>query len=217
MGKLLQDVNHLKEYDIERNSTIIINLRLRGGASRTIPPLGSNLVAKGPSLFKDAMQGKVASLVRQSPHLTIPSPYLVENTEKAPYLLIKFPEVSGIFNVLQARAIICWFNGFWPKYEELHQWIYLNWTKNCDIYLCMKGIFLVQFNNKKDIIINEGPWFWGRAGLFVTPWLLGFDATTLVVTKMLVWVRLQNLPLHFYHHQVLEGIRNSLGRFLKID
>lgn len=34
---------------------------------------------------------------------------------------------------------------------------------------------------------------------------------------MPVWVRLHNLPLHFWHHQVLEGIGNTLGKFLKFD
>lgn len=78
---------------------------------------------------------------------------------------------------------------------------------------------MVQFDNQKDYshVINEGPWFWGRAGLFVTPWFPSFDANSMVATKMQVWVRLHNLPLPFWHHQVLEDIGNSLGVFLKLD
>lgn len=34
---------------------------------------------------------------------------------------------------------------------------------------------------------------------------------------MPVWVRLPNLPLPFWHHQVLEDIGNLLGRFIKSD
>ena len=37
------------------------------------------------------------------------------------------------------------------------------------------------------------------------------------VTTVPVWVRLHNLPLHFWHHKVLSAIGNSLGKFLKID
>jgi hypothetical protein len=39
----------------------------------------------------------------------------------------------------------------------------------------------------------------------------------MVVSKMPVWVRLHNLPLHFWHPKVLEGIGNLLGRYIKMD
>lgn len=51
----------------------------------------------------------------------------------------------------------------------------------------------------------------------MTPWFPYFDANTMVVSKMPVWVRLHNLPLHFWHHNVLIAIGNTLGKFLKID
>lgn len=37
------------------------------------------------------------------------------------------------------------------------------------------------------------------------------------VSTIPIWVRLHNLPLHFWHHKVLIAIGNSLGKFLKID
>jgi len=40
--------------------------------------------------------------------------------------------------------------------------------------------------------MNEGPWFWGNVGLFMTSWFLEFDPNTMVVSKMLVWVKLYN-------------------------
>jgi len=87
-------------------------------------------------------------------------------------------------------------------------------------FICgQKVFFVVQFDNQKyfDYVINEGPWFWGRVGLFVTLWFPGFDANSMVVTKWSIWVRLHNLPLLFWQHEVLEVIGNSLGRFLKMD
>ena len=68
-----------------------------------------------------------------------------------------------------------------------------------------------------DYVLNEVPWFWGRVGIFVTPWFPRLDGTSMVATKMLVWVRLHNIPLPFWHHQVLEGIGISMGIFLKMD
>jgi len=51
----------------------------------------------------------------------------------------------------------------------------------------------------------------------MTPWFPDLDANIMEVSKMLVWVRLQNLPLHFWHHKVLTTIGNTLGKFLKTD
>jgi len=65
--------------------------------------------------------------------------------------------------------------------------------------------------------LNEGPWFWGNAGLFLTSWFPEFDPNTMVVSKMPMWVKLYNLPLHFWHIKALIGIGNALGKFLKVD
>eukprot|EP00253_Pinus_taeda_P011765 PITA_11765 len=111
------------------------------------------------------------------------------------------------------------FNGYWPKTDALDQWVYTSWTSKCEIYLCPKGFFIVRFSTEleRDNIINQGPWFWGNAGLFLTPWFPDFDANTMVVSTMPVLVRLHNLPLHFWHRKALTTIGNSLGKHLKID
>lgn len=90
---------------------------------------------------------------------------------------------------------------------------------HCEIYLCPKGFFIVRFNTEQERknIINQGPWFWGNVGLFITPWFPDFDANAMVVSTTPVWVRLHNLPLHFWHRKVLITIGNSLGKFLKVD
>ncbi|MCY6488170.1 DUF4283 domain-containing protein, partial [Actinobacillus pleuropneumoniae] len=57
------------------------------------------------------------------------------------------------------------FNGFWPKAYVLHHWIYNSWIKNCEIYLCSKVFFIIQFETEVELqkVLNDGPWFWGRA------------------------------------------------------
>lgn len=54
-------------------------------------------------------------------------------------------------------------------------------------------------------------------GLFITSWFPDFDANTMVVSRMPVWVQQHNLPLHFWDQQVLAGIGNSIGRYIKMD
>ena len=148
-----------------------------------------------------------------------PLHYIVEQTTQNPALTIAIPEVNEIHADYLTKAVICRFNGFWPKLEALRQWIYSIWTENCDIHLCSKGFFIVKFDTIKDkeYALNEGPWFWGNAGLLVKPWFLDFDLNSMVVTKMPVSVKLFNLPIHFWHYKVLEGIGNTLGSFLKAD
>ena len=148
-----------------------------------------------------------------------PSPYLVENLESTPTLEIKNPQVKQLFSTLQSIAVICRFNGFWPIYFDLHQWIYTNWTTNFQILLCSKGFFVVQFKSQGDYqkMLSQGPWFWGRARIFITPWFPEFDANSMEITKMSVCLRLPNFPLPFWHHLLLEDIGNILVVFIKSD
>ena len=64
---------------------------------------------------------------------------------------------------------------------------------------------------------ENGPWFWGRAGCFITPWTANFDATLALVTITPVWVRLLNLPMHFCGIVALNKIGNALGKLVAID
>ena len=143
----------------------------------------------------------------------------MDQAPENPSISLDLPEVKYIFSYLQKNAIICRFNGFWPKTDALYQWIHTVWTKNCQIHLCSKGFFIVTFRaeEEKEKILNEGPWFWGSAGIFITPWFPEFDANTMVVSRMPVWVRLHNLLIHFWHYKALLAIGNTLGRMLKVD
>ena len=85
--------------------------------------------------------------------------------------------------------------------------------------MCAKGFFIVYFkaptNHKK--VIENGPWFWGRDGCFITPWTANFDPVHALVTITLVWVRLLNLPIHFWSIEALNEIGNALGKFVAVD
>jgi len=221
-GTVLHENDRLGERKIDKNATLHVVYRLRGGSS-------GNRGTAGPSSYKDAARSKGTQSYKDASRtkgpqteatlVDQPSPYIVEKLESTPVLEIKNEQVKGLFRSLQAKAVICRFNGFWPKSHDLHAWIYQNWTSNCQILLCSKGFFIVQFDSLDEYqkVLLQGPWFWGRAGLFITPWFPEFDANNMVVTKMPVWVRLPNLPLPYWHHLVLEDIGNLLGRFIKTD
>lgn len=207
-GKLLQNGIQLKDYAIERNSTIILNIRLREGVPRINNP-------NGPTTFKDVVKKKTETHTSFDSIQNIPRPYIIEQIEQAPVMEVNLPQVV----VLQSRVAICRFNGFWPRSEELHQWVFATWTQIVISTYAPRVFFVVQFDTQKDLefVLNEGPWFWGRVGLFITPSFPEFDATTMKVSTIPIWVRLHNLSLPFWHHQILEGIGNKLGNFKKMD
>lgn len=219
-GKILQENFTLQHYGIGRDTTIILSTRLRGGSSGAGPKGFQGSTSKPTGSYRDAAKGKAPSKGKEPAAFnTPPGQYIVDQTPEIPSISLDLPEVKCIFSDFENKAVICRFNGFWPKTEALYQWIHTVWTKDCQIHLCSKGFFIVTFLEieERDNILNEGPWFWGSAGLFVTPWFSDFDANTMVVSRMPVWVRLHNLPLHFWHFKSLTAIGNSLGRMLKID
>ena len=68
------------------------------------------------------------------------------------------------------------------------------------------------------IQVNEnGPWFWGSVGCFITPWKSDFDPVQALVTITPLWVRLLNLPIDFCCYEALKEIGNTLGKFIAIN
>lgn len=151
-GKMLREETKMTECRIYKNSTISVLQCLRGGAEGNKGPTG-------PSSYKEATHPKGPPV--EAPSSAQTSPYLVENLESIPSLEIKYPQVKKNFSTLQSAAIICRFNGFWPRSYDLHEWIYTNWSTRCQIPLCSKGFFVVQFESQEDYqkVFLHGPWF----------------------------------------------------------
>ena len=150
---------------------------------------------------------------------TEPSPYIVEQMQHTPKLTIDTTEAEKVCNSYEKLAIICRFNGFWPKPLDLFHWILTKWSLDCEIHLYSKWFFIVKFQSSevRDLVIQEGPWFWGSSGLFITPRFPEFDANSFIVSKIPVWVRLHNLPIHFWDQKILASIGNAIGRYIKMD
>jgi len=116
-------------------------------------------------------------------------------------------------------AIICRFNGFWPRLTTLHSWILEVWKPlildAINIYPYARGFFIVDFENleSRQCILDPGPWFWEKSVLFMRPWNPSFDPSTTIITSAPVWVRLPNLPLHLWNFFSLKTIGNAIGKF----
>ena len=132
----------MRDFQIYKNSTLHLMYSLRAG---TIGNRGTACL----SSYKDAARSK-GSQSTAAPPSSQPKPYIVEKLEVIPSLEVKNTEVTQLFSTLQTHALICCFNGFWPRSFDLHNWIYTSWTTNCQILLCSKGFFVVQFESKED-------------------------------------------------------------------
>ena len=56
--RTLEEITKLKEYQIQRNSTIILNLRLREGVLGATSTTKETTIGKGMPSFKDILRGK---------------------------------------------------------------------------------------------------------------------------------------------------------------
>lgn len=124
---------------------------------------------------------------------------------------------------LSKDSIICHFKGFWPTLSKLHAWISKHWdpyiTATIEIFPLVKGFFIVTFVNSKDrkAILCDQVFSWeNQFPLMVKPWHLDFNPQT-GSFKIPTWVRLPNLPLHFWVNYVFMEIGKALGDFRMVD
>ncbi|KAF7821857.1 uncharacterized protein G2W53_027312 [Senna tora] len=78
---------------------------------------------------------------------------------------------------------------------------------------------LLSFQNQtvKWKALLNGPTFIQGHLLSICPWFPLFNPSSKIGIYSPIWIRLENLPLEFYNHQVLIRIGNSLGSFLGMD
>ena len=79
--------------------------------------------------------------------------------------------------------------------------------------------FLVKFSILEDYqkALEQGPWFVGENYLLVRKWEPEFQAAKAKVSSMAVWIRLAELPIEFFHPDILRAVGNTIGTFLRID
>lgn len=128
-GKVLKDSNVISKYCIRRNSTIFFAIRLRVGTARKGTPSSSK-----PS-FKEVVNKRLTPV--QTIEIKLVE-YIVEKSTQSPYIELEDTIILKLYEPYTTRAIICRFNGLWPKTEHLNEWVYQNWSLDVEITLCAK-------------------------------------------------------------------------------
>jgi hypothetical protein len=207
-GSLLRGYGNLK------NATISLASHLRGGApSSTHPSSYKHTVKTGISA---PLGSKAENFGAKE---LFGSAFIVEQSAEPPTTEVEDPHVYGSAFIYQEKSLICRFNGLWPSASALREWVNKTWSSGHELFFCSKGFFIVNFSTEADCqcVLEKGPWFWGRSGLSMQRWFPDFNPLTMTAMTTPVWVRLPNLPLHFYTPAFLPTLGNVLGRFIKID
>lgn len=115
--------------------------------------------------------------------------------------------VKGVGKSFGYKALLTWRTSIWRPKGNLHM-IDLGYD-----------FYLVKFTQSIDFMseLERGPWFVGEHYLFVRKWEPEFQAANVNVSSLAAWVRLPELPIEFFHSEILRSIGNKIGCFIKID
>lgn len=188
-----------------------------------LPPSYSNIITSGDQtqrpLNSGTAQQRNAPVLGAEWQAKLKGPCLPRAVKK-PRFVIPASKLDEYREYMKNHALICKFIGVWPSEKDLLKWIQIKWQSkgHIDLKLGAKGFFTVIFFNllDKERIFEEGPYFYSNAGLFLRQWEECYNPEQEQFLVAPVWVRLFGFPMDFWDPEILEGIGNSLGSFVKI-
>nr|POF11041.1 uncharacterized protein CFP56_13557 [Quercus suber] len=120
-----------------------------------------------------------------------------------------------------AKALIIKVYGRFVGFNYLHNRLLSLWkpTGRLDCVNLGNGFFLTWFYLREDFetVLKKGPWFIGEHFLFIRPWEPNFHLTTANVSSIAIWIRLNELPIEYYHAEALHQIGKMIGNVLRVD
>ncbi|CAN0917044.1 hypothetical protein LINGRAHAP2_LOCUS30064 [Linum grandiflorum] len=80
-------------------------------------------------------------------------------------------------------------------------------------------VFLATFDDSSDYFqaLSGGPWMILGHYLTVFAWDAQFRISDALPQKMVVWIRFPRLPYQYYNQDVLEGLGNLVGKYVRVD
>jgi hypothetical protein len=143
----------------------------------------------------------------------------IPQMEKPPLYRITSTRVGEHTQFMMDHALIGKFLGLWPTERDLSRWIKDWWKPKGDyeVQLSSKGFFTIILYNldDKDRIFDNGPYFYNSAGLFLRFWTDRFNPDLEDFSWAPVWIRLYSLPQEFWLEEILMGIGNTVGQYVK--
>jgi hypothetical protein len=143
----------------------------------------------------------------------------IPQTDKPPRYVINSTRVGEHTQFMKKNALIVKLLGLWPSKGDLMHWIKTWWNMkgDYDVQLGLKGFFTIIFYNleDKDRVFEDGPYFYNSARLFLKFWMDCFNPEKEKFVTALVWIHLYSLPQELWLENILMGIGNTLGQYVK--
>jgi hypothetical protein len=143
----------------------------------------------------------------------------IPQAPQAPKYIISSPRIEEQKQYMRDYALVGKFLGLWPSERDLVKWIQYWWKPkgHYELQLGSKGFFTIIFHNLEDRnrIFDGGPYFYNSAGLFLRFWTEKFSPEKEDFAHAPVWIRLYSLPQEFWLEEVLAGIGNTIGIYVK--
>ncbi|CAI9099770.1 OLC1v1036634C1 [Oldenlandia corymbosa var. corymbosa] len=82
------------------------------------------------------------------------------------------------------------------------------------------GHYVIRLSLEEDCnyVLLNGPWTMGAiCYLRVYPWTPKFDAKSDNLTAVAAWIRIQEIPLQYFHEAILRNVVKSIGSYIKAD
>jgi hypothetical protein len=181
------------------------------------PQVREQLLAREQSLKAD-METDAGTSQPKTPRSWEPGK-CIPQMEKPPRYLISSTRVGEHTQFMREHALIGKFLGLWPAERDLNKWIKHWWNPKGDyeLQLSSKGFFTIILYNleDKDRIFENGSYFFNSAGLFLRFWTERFSPDKEDFTMAPVWIRLYSLPQEFWLEEILMGIGNTLGQYVR--
>ncbi|XP_061344093.1 uncharacterized protein LOC133290057 [Gastrolobium bilobum] len=95
------------------------------------------------------------------------------------------------------------------------------WAREGQVFITdvENGYFLVCFSCQKDLehALTVGPWVILDHYLTIRSWEPDFNPFQAVIARITAWVRLPGFPIEYANTELIKGIGNWLGKFIKVD
>ncbi|CAI0467357.1 unnamed protein product [Linum tenue] len=107
------------------------------------------------------------------------------------------------------------------SYTVLWNRLNVMWAKTGGIQVtnARNGFYLVRFTSGNDFerALTGGPWMIGDHYLTVHLWDKDFDRYSTQISTTLVWARLLDLPIYYFHKEAVMRIGRRIGKLLRVD
>ena len=137
----------------------------------------------------------------------------------SPKYVISTPRIEEQKQYMRHYVLVWKSLGLWPSERELVKWIQHWWKPkgHYDLQLDSKSFFTVILHNLEDCnnIFDGRPYFFNSASLFLHFWTKNFSPEKEYFSHASLWINLYSLPQDFWLEEILAGIGNTIGAYVK--